>query len=84
MDVLKIDRSFVSRMESDARGWEIVQMMVKLAHHLGLEVIAEGIETSQQLAELRKLGCECGQGYLFSKPLDREATGEALAAQLQW
>jgi EAL domain-containing protein (putative c-di-GMP-specific phosphodiesterase class I) len=84
VDVLKIDRSFVSRMESDARGWEIVQMMVKLAHHLGLEVIAEGIETSQQLAALRTLGCECGQGYLFSKPLDREATGEALAAQLQW
>ncbi|HEX5110910.1 MAG TPA: EAL domain-containing protein [Vicinamibacterales bacterium] len=67
IDSLKIDRSFVSCMTQDSG--EIVRAIVGLAHNLGLDVIAEGVETVEQLEELRALGCEFGQGYLFSKPV---------------
>ena len=63
---LKIDRSFISRMPVNGKGSDIVRMIVRLAHEMGLEVTAEGVETRQQLAQLRKFGCEFGQGYLFS------------------
>jgi diguanylate cyclase (GGDEF)-like protein/PAS domain S-box-containing protein len=69
LDVLKIDRSFVKRMAADGEASEVVRAIVGLAHNLGLDVIAEGVETSEQLAQLKVLGCEYGQGFLFSKPL---------------
>jgi EAL domain-containing protein (putative c-di-GMP-specific phosphodiesterase class I) len=69
LDVLKIDRSFVKRMAADGEASEVVRAIVGLAHNLGLDVIAEGVETSEQLAQLKVLGCEYGQGLLFSKPL---------------
>ncbi|MGC2447837.1 MAG: EAL domain-containing protein [Candidatus Sulfotelmatobacter sp.] len=72
VDTLKIDRIFVSRMDSDSETHEIVRIIVMLAHHLGLEVVAEGVETEAQLSLLKDLGCERAQGYLFSKPVDRE------------
>ena len=72
VDTLKIDRIFVSRMDSDAETHEIVRVIVMLAHHLGLEVVAEGVETPAQLDLLRHLGCERAQGYLFSRPVDHE------------
>jgi EAL domain-containing protein (putative c-di-GMP-specific phosphodiesterase class I) len=74
IDSLKIDRSFVSCMTDNA---EIVRAIVGLAHNLGLDVIAEGVETVEQLEQLKALGCEFGQGYLFSRPVEH-AEAEAL------
>ncbi len=72
VDKLKIDRAFVSRMDSEKDTHEIVRIIVALAQNLGLKVVAEGIETHAQLELLRQIGVELGQGYLFSKPEDRE------------
>ncbi|MEM0979894.1 MAG: EAL domain-containing protein, partial [Cyanobacteria bacterium P01_H01_bin.58] len=66
---LKIDRSFVSQMEHKTRNYEVVRTVITLGQQLGLTTIAEGIETPQQLQLLQNLGCQLGQGYLFSKPL---------------
>ncbi|HEX8473336.1 MAG TPA: EAL domain-containing protein [Pyrinomonadaceae bacterium] len=68
IDTLKIDRSFVMRMVDNSENIEIVRTIVMLAQILGMDVVAEGVETKEQLALLRKLGCENGQGYFFSKP----------------
>jgi predicted signal transduction protein with EAL and GGDEF domain len=68
LDVLKIDRSFVSGIGSDADKGEIVRLIVGLADGLGLEIVAEGVETSLQVEHLRALGCHYGQGYHFAKP----------------
>lgn len=73
IDTLKVDRSFVVSMSEDSENVEIVRTIVSLAQNLGMNVIAEGVETKEQLAALRKLGCENGQGYLFSKPVDAKA-----------
>ncbi len=70
---LKIDRSFVSRMVESEENAEIVYTIIKLAQNLKMRVIAEGIETADQLAQLNQLNCEYGQGYFFSKPLDAES-----------
>ena len=69
MDVLKIDRSFVSRIEEAEGNFAIVKAIVTLAHQLGMEVVAEGIQTPEQRARLRGLGCEYGQGFYLSHPL---------------
>jgi EAL domain-containing protein (putative c-di-GMP-specific phosphodiesterase class I)/CRP-like cAMP-binding protein len=71
-DVLKVDRSFVSRIVGSQRNHDIVRAIVGLAHDLGMEVVAEGIEKDEEAATLRTLGCEYGQGYRFSKPLSTE------------
>ena len=81
LDILKIDGSFVNRIQQDSDSTKIVQTIVWLAQHLGLATVAEGIETSEQLSYLRDIGCQYGQGYLFSKPLTRESA-EQLIAQL--
>ena len=70
---MKLDQSFVPRILTDSNTREIVDTVVKLAQKLGMKVIAEGVETVAQLSELQALGCEFGQGYLFSKPLDKDA-----------
>ncbi len=72
-DTLKIDRSFVGRLGEEKGSGEIVHAIVSLARNLGMHVVAEGIETKQQLQALRKLGCEWGQGFWFSQPLEPEA-----------
>jgi diguanylate cyclase (GGDEF)-like protein/PAS domain S-box-containing protein len=69
VDALKIDRSFVASIDSGSGSDVIVRSTIALAHSLGLRVIAEGIENQRQLQRLRTLGCEYGQGYLFSPPL---------------
>ena len=69
MDVLKIDRSFISRVDTDGEKLELVRTIITLAWNLGMDVIAEGVETTKQLAQLKMLKCEYGQGYLFSKPM---------------
>lgn len=81
---LKIDPAFVSQIEDELENWEIVQSIMMLAHNLGMNVTAEGVETSQQLAQLRSLGCQYGQGYFFSQPLDSETAAAWLAAAPQW
>ena len=70
---LKIDRSFVSRWDVNNEKREIIRTILSLASNLGLEVIAEGVETVEQLAQLRSLGCEKAQGYFFSPPQDADA-----------
>ena len=82
IDTLKIDRSFVSRMGNDGESLEIVRAIMTLAHSLGMDAIAEGVETQEQLLKLRSLNCEYGQGYLFSRPVDSKRAEELLAAQL--
>jgi EAL domain-containing protein (putative c-di-GMP-specific phosphodiesterase class I) len=72
---LKIDRSFVSRMNAQDENLEIIRTIIQLAHNLRMEVIAEGVETGEQLAQLKGLKCEYGQGYLFSEPVDAEMAG---------
>jgi diguanylate cyclase (GGDEF)-like protein len=68
IDLLKVDRSFVSAMEENTENGEIVRTVIALAKALNLKVVAEGIESIHQFHQLRVLGCEYGQGYLFSKP----------------
>lgn len=76
INTLKIDRSFVSQMTFDAENLEIVRAIASLAHSIGIDVVAEGIETVEQLEILQTLGCEYGQGYLISKPLDSHSAAE--------
>jgi diguanylate cyclase (GGDEF)-like protein len=76
LDTLKIDRSFVSRIGDADENGEIVRTIVTLAENLGMDVVAEGIETLAQLSELKRLNCRYGQGYLFARPLN---TGAATA-----
>jgi EAL domain-containing protein (putative c-di-GMP-specific phosphodiesterase class I) len=79
-DALKLDRSFVSTMLADPRRADIVGLVIALAHNLEMKVIAEGIETPAQLNRLRAIGCELGQGYLFSRPLSVPAVEQLLAS----
>jgi len=70
VDTLKIDRSFVTTMNAADENLQIVKTIVTLAGNLGMQVVAEGVETEEQLQQLRSLKCQYGQGYLFSTPLD--------------
>ena len=72
-DVLKVDRSFVMKMLENDDSAELVRTIVSMAHNLGMQVVAEGVETAEQYALLRALGCEYVQGYLFSKPVPADA-----------
>mgnify|MGYP000638297002 CR=1 FL=1 len=68
-DVLKIDRSFINEMTTSIKDKSLINAVISMSHALGLKVVAEGIETQQQHELLQILGCDYGQGYLFSKPL---------------
>jgi PAS domain S-box-containing protein len=81
VDTLKIDRAFVSAMDSDPETGEIVRVIAMLARNLGLKVVAEGIERQEQMDMLKGLGCEVGQGYLFSKPASAETIGQLLTSR---
>ncbi len=83
IDMMKIDRSFVSSAENDTERLEIVRAISTLAHNLGLEVVAEGVETAEQAERMKTLQCRYAQGYFFSKPLDSAATEALIAAQFQ-
>jgi EAL domain-containing protein (putative c-di-GMP-specific phosphodiesterase class I) len=84
VDVLKVDRSFVDGLGHDASDSAIVNAIVTLAHTLGLAAVGEGVETYEQLAELRRLGCDFAQGYLISRPGAGEEVGEMLGRHLVW
>jgi len=66
-------------MDDDKKSGAIVKTILMLGENLNIEVVAEGIETASQLDKLRSLGCKIGQGYLFSRPIDRETAEEFLA-----
>jgi EAL domain-containing protein (putative c-di-GMP-specific phosphodiesterase class I) len=71
-DVLKIDRSFIGRMTEGEQPLQIVRTIIELARVLGMDVVAEGIETPEQYRLLRQLGCRFGQGFLFARPMTAE------------
>jgi diguanylate cyclase (GGDEF)-like protein len=71
-DTVKIDRSFVKELGTAGDSGEIVNTILQLAKSMNLDVVAEGVETVEQLAWLKEMGCECAQGYYFSKPVDAE------------
>jgi diguanylate cyclase (GGDEF)-like protein len=78
-DILKIDRSFVNRTGNVRQHCAIIQSILQLAHAMEMEVVAEGVETPEQLALLQSLDCNYGQGYLFAKPLSPEAAEKFIA-----
>jgi diguanylate cyclase (GGDEF)-like protein/PAS domain S-box-containing protein len=83
VDALKIDRSLISEMLADRGTRDTVDLIIVLGHKLKLKVIAEGIETTQQFELLCELGCDLGQGYLFSQPVAAEAAGQLLCHGLE-
>ncbi len=84
INTLKIDRSFISNVGIAGQNLEIVRAIVTLAHSLSMNVTAEGIETVEQLAQLRSMKCDRGQGYFFSKPVESSAVEVLLATSPQW
>jgi EAL domain-containing protein (putative c-di-GMP-specific phosphodiesterase class I) len=81
VDTLKIDKSFVDGITDDADDAAIVEGVVRLAHSLGLQAVAEGVETAEQVAMLRAFSCQTGQGYHFARPADPDAIAGMLAAE---
>ncbi len=81
-DCLKIDRSFIENADRDFEKLEILQSVVRLAWNLGLDVVAEGIETPRHHAQLKALRCELGQGYLFSRPLAPDAVEAMITGKI--
>jgi EAL domain-containing protein (putative c-di-GMP-specific phosphodiesterase class I) len=78
VDTLKIDRAFISRIDTDLATHEIVRVIVMLAHGLRLKVVAEGVETQAQVDLLKDIGCELAQGYFYSKPVAAETIEQLL------
>jgi len=83
IDTLKVDFSFVSRIDTDEESWEIIRTIVTLGNNLGKDVVAEGIERGKQRELLLALRCKYGQGYFFSRPVDAEAATALLAADMR-
>jgi len=80
LDLVKIDRAFVAELAGNEEGQAIVHALVEVCHAVGAKVLAEGVEGPEQARLLRELGCELGQGTLFSPPLDAEAATRLLAS----
>ena len=78
VDSLKIDRAFISRMDSDADSDKIVPIIIMLAQNLGMVTVAEGTETEEQVNQLKGLDCGFAQGYYFSKPADHQTITDLL------
>jgi diguanylate cyclase (GGDEF)-like protein/PAS domain S-box-containing protein len=81
VDALKIDRSLIGELLASRGPCDTAELIITLAHKLGLKVVAEGIETAKQLERLRELGCDLGQGHLFSLPLEAEEARQFLGQQ---
>ncbi|SDI23138.1 diguanylate cyclase (GGDEF) domain-containing protein [Pseudomonas benzenivorans] len=84
VNTLKIDASFVRRMDVERKEADIIQTIVTLGHSLGMDLIAEGIEKQEQRAQLQALGVEYGQGYYFAQPLDASAAEQLIASGRRW
>ncbi|MEH2121991.1 GGDEF domain-containing response regulator [Nostoc sp.] len=82
-NALKIDRSFIIKIGANGENLEIVQAIITLAHNLNIDVIAEGVETVEQLAQLKAMKCKYAQGYFFSKPLDSKSVETLIASGIQ-
>jgi len=82
VDALKIDRSLVREMQTDRAASDIVELITAMAHKMNLKAIAEGIETARQLERLLELGCEFGQGYYFSQPMEARAAQQFMRQQV--
>jgi EAL domain-containing protein (putative c-di-GMP-specific phosphodiesterase class I) len=80
LDLVKIDRSYVRELAADGEGDAIVRALIEVCHALDASVIAEGIESPEQLTRLRELGCDVGQGHCFSPPLAEEDVQALIAA----
>ncbi|MBL1175223.1 EAL domain-containing protein [Pantanalinema sp. GBBB05] len=83
IDTLKVDRSFVQKLGASQEDYEIARMIISLGHTLGMDVIAEGVETQTDAETLRSMGCEFGQGYFWAKPLPATEATERLRQQNQ-
>jgi diguanylate cyclase (GGDEF)-like protein/PAS domain S-box-containing protein len=81
VDTLKIDRSFIADVESDPGSASVANSIIDIAHNLGIEAVAEGVETEEQLEFLRRCGCDQFQGFLFSRPIPAERFAELLRAR---
>jgi len=85
LDILKIDRSFVTDLLNNSESQEIVKTILNLGRNLRMKVVAEGVETCEQMTLLKSLGCEFAQGYLFSRPLDSAAIARTLvSSEANW
>jgi diguanylate cyclase (GGDEF)-like protein/PAS domain S-box-containing protein len=84
LDTLKVDQSFVRRMNEEGENSEIVRTIVALARNLNMDVIAEGIETRAQMEQLREMSCELGQGYYFSRPLPATEAEALISRGAHW
>lgn len=84
IDTLKIDRSFVQRLDQDSNDLGLIPAITSIARTLQMSVVAEGIETTQQLIHLRNLNCDFGQGYLFSQPISSNKIAKLLIADPCW
>ncbi len=82
VDTLKVDRTLIREMQSDRTASDMVEVIITLAHKMNLRAVAEGIETAKQVEHLRGLGCEFGQGYFFSQPLEPKAVMPFLRQQV--
>lgn len=83
IDVLKIDRTFINQMKDNHSGVEIVRTILALATNLGMKVIAEGVETEEQLSQLQSLGCKFVQGFLFARPLDDKSASNLIMQSIK-
>ncbi len=81
---LKIDKTFVKRMQENQENMGLVPAMIGIAHSMGMTAIAEGVETPEQLAQLRNLNCDYAQGYLFSRPLPQKLIINLISSSPQW
>jgi EAL domain-containing protein (putative c-di-GMP-specific phosphodiesterase class I) len=84
VDMLKIDKQFVSRIDSNKDSYAIVKTVVDLSSNLGLAVVAEGVETQEQFRLLSEMGCQYAQGYYFSRPVPAEDAEALLAGNVTW
>jgi diguanylate cyclase (GGDEF)-like protein len=84
VNALKIDKSFVQRMQENQESMGLVPVMITIANLMGMRAIAEGVETPQQLAQLRSLNCDLAQGFLFAKPLEQNLVLDLISANHQW
>lgn len=79
-DTLKIDRAFIANMGREDESCDIVKIILMLGKSFGLKVVAEGVETQEQAAQISGLGCELAQGYVFSRPVDQQRASALLAS----
>ncbi|QKQ77514.1 GGDEF domain-containing response regulator [Nostoc sp. TCL240-02] len=84
LNALKIDKSFVKRMQDNKENMGLVPAMIGIANSMGMSAIAEGVETEEQLAQLRSLNCNFAQGFLFSEPIEQQLVVKLLIASPQW